>query len=124
MLHRRIGEALEVLYREQIDDVAGQIALHFTKGGWRERAAGYALRAAERAASVAAWSEAAEFYHQALMGVPVNQRLPFAHFSDGWLPDAIRDLTNNDPAARTLPFYSIRKPCMKTSEPRVNVQPF
>jgi len=28
-------------------------------------------------------------------------------------------LTNNDPAARTLPFYSIRKPCMKTSEPRV-----
>lgn len=74
MLHRRIGEALEVLYREQIDDVAGQIALHFTKGGWRERAAGYALRAAERAASVAAWSEAAEFYHQALMGVPVNQR--------------------------------------------------
>ncbi len=74
MLHRRIGEALEVLYREQIDDVAGQIALHFTKGGWKERAAGYALRAAERAASVAAWPEAAEFYHQALIGLPMNQR--------------------------------------------------
>jgi len=48
----------------------------------------------------------------------VASSLPFAHFSDGWLPDAIRDLTNNDPAARTLPFYRIRKPCMKTSEPR------
>ena len=44
---------------------------------------------------------------------------PFAHFSDEWLPDAIRDVTNNDLAARTPPFYGIRKPCMKTSEPRV-----
>ena len=44
---------------------------------------------------------------------------PFAHFSDEWLPDAIRNVTNNDLAARTPPFYGIRKPCMKTSEPRV-----
>jgi hypothetical protein len=49
--------------------------------------------------------------------------VPFAYFFDGWLPDAIRDLTNNDLAARTPPFYGIRKPCMKTSEPRVEDQP-
>jgi hypothetical protein len=50
--------------------------------------------------------------------------VPFAYFFDGWLPDAICDLTNNDLAARTLPFYGIRKPCMKTSEPRVHRRTF
>lgn len=74
MLHRRIGEALETVYRDRLDDLAGQIAFHFAAGGWLERAATYALRAAERAAALAAWPEAAEFYVQALAGVPATQR--------------------------------------------------
>jgi DNA-binding SARP family transcriptional activator len=74
MLHRRVGEALEALYRDRIDEVAGQIVFHFIEGGWSERAAGYALRAAERAAALAAWPEAAEFYLKALDGVLPPQR--------------------------------------------------
>jgi len=74
MLHRRVGEALETLYRDRLDDVAGQIAFHFAEGGLRERAFTYALRAAERAAALAAWPEAAELYSQALRGAPAAQR--------------------------------------------------
>lgn len=74
MLHRRVGEALETVYRDRLDDLAGQIAFHFAAGGWLERAATYALRAAERAAALAAWPEAAEFYAQALAGAPATQR--------------------------------------------------
>ncbi len=74
MLHRRVGEALETVGRERIDDLAGQIAFHFTAGGLPERATVYALRAAERAAALAAWNEAATLYEQALAGVPAAQR--------------------------------------------------
>ncbi len=74
MLHRRVGEAIEALYRDRIDDVAGQIAFHFARSGLVERAATYALRAAERSVTLAAWPEAAEFYAQALAGLPASQR--------------------------------------------------
>lgn len=74
MLHRRVGEAIEALYRDRIDDVAGQMAFHFARSGLVERAATYALRAAERSVTLAAWPEAAEFYTQALAGLPANQR--------------------------------------------------
>ncbi|MCS6888305.1 MAG: AAA family ATPase [Chloroflexus sp.] len=75
MLHRRVGEALETIYRDRLDDLAGQIAFHFAEGGLPERAASYALRAGDRAAALAAWPEAAEFYAQALTGAPAAQRV-------------------------------------------------
>jgi DNA-binding SARP family transcriptional activator/tetratricopeptide (TPR) repeat protein len=65
-LHRRVGEALENLYRERLDDVAGLLAQHFTDGGLPERAAPYAFRAGREAARLAAWREAIVFYEQAL----------------------------------------------------------
>ncbi len=74
ILHRRVGEALETLYRDRLDDLAGQIAFHYAEAGVRERAAFYALRAAERAVALAAWPEAAELYTQALVGAPPTQR--------------------------------------------------
>jgi DNA-binding SARP family transcriptional activator/tetratricopeptide (TPR) repeat protein len=65
-LHRRVGEALESVYRERLDDVAGLLAQHFTDGGLPERAAPYAFRAGRQAARLAAWREAIAFYEQAL----------------------------------------------------------
>ncbi len=74
LLHRRVGEVLESLYRDRLDSQAGLIASHFAEGGAPERAATYAVRAGRRAALVAAWAQAAAFYEQALAGTPASGR--------------------------------------------------
>ncbi len=67
LLHRRVAEAMEAIYGKQyLDGIAGIVAWHFLEGGARDRAAPYALRAAQLAAQVAAWQEAIDFYEQAL----------------------------------------------------------
>ena len=67
LLHRRVAEALETRYGKQYrDGIAGILAWHFEEGGDVQRAAPYALRAAQLAAHIAAWHEAIEFYDQAL----------------------------------------------------------
>ncbi len=66
LLHIRVAEALEYLYAHKLDEVAGLIASHYIEGNVPARAAPYALRAAQRAARLAAWKEAAAFYEQAL----------------------------------------------------------
>jgi DNA-binding SARP family transcriptional activator len=73
-LHRRVGEALEQMYRERLDEVAGLLAQHFTDGGLPEHAAPYALRAGRQAAQLAAWREAIAFYEQALKHVDETLR--------------------------------------------------
>jgi DNA-binding SARP family transcriptional activator len=74
VLHRRVAEALEALHREHLDEVAAQIAAHYSEGGVPARAAAFAMRAARRAAALAAWHEAADQYHAALAGVAADQR--------------------------------------------------
>lgn len=67
LLHRRVAEAMEAIYgRQRLDAVAGLLAWHFLEGGDVQRAAPYALRAAQLAMQFAAWREAIEFYEQAL----------------------------------------------------------
>ncbi len=67
LLHRRVAEAMEAIYgRQRLDAVAGLLAWHFGEGGDVQRAAPYALHAAQLAAKIAAWREAIEFYDQAL----------------------------------------------------------
>jgi DNA-binding SARP family transcriptional activator len=68
LLHRRVAEALEGLYRNQTDAVAGLLAQHFAEGNAPERAAPYAFRAGQLAAGLAAWAEAIGFYELALTG--------------------------------------------------------
>jgi tetratricopeptide (TPR) repeat protein len=65
-LHRRVAEALEVIYQNELDSVSGLIARHFVDGNSRVRATAYALRAGRFAASLAAWVEAIASYEQAL----------------------------------------------------------
>jgi len=68
LMHRRVAEALESLYRAQLDSVAGLLASHFSEGNAPERAAPYALRAGQRALSLAAATEAIAFFEMALQG--------------------------------------------------------
>jgi len=94
LLHRRVGEALEALRRDRLDDAAGLIASHLAEGGEPERAAAYAMRAGRRAADLAAWAEAVGFYEQALAGLPPARRpeallaLGAAHYQAGEFPAA------------------------------------
>ncbi len=56
-LHRQVGEALERLHSETLDDHAGLLAQHFSKAG-DERAIAYAIAAGDRAQSLFAPEEA------------------------------------------------------------------
>lgn len=68
LMHHHVGEAMEQVYRERTDEVAGIIAAHFAEGGDTKRAATYALAAGHRAVRLAAWQEAIAFFELALRG--------------------------------------------------------
>ncbi|MCA1552738.1 MAG: AAA family ATPase, partial [Chloroflexi bacterium] len=68
LMHRQIAEAMELLYRHRLDEVVGLLAWHFAEGNASERAAPYALRAAQLALRLPALQEAAAFVEQALQG--------------------------------------------------------
>ena len=77
LLHRRVAEAMESLYGQRLDAVAGLLAWHFSEGNEPERAAPYAFRAGQLAAHLAAWKEAIAFYEQALAAhLDAGQRIP------------------------------------------------
>jgi DNA-binding SARP family transcriptional activator/tetratricopeptide (TPR) repeat protein len=69
-LHRQVAKAMEKHYRGRYEDVAGKIAAHYIEGGDPQQAAVYAMQAGRRAAGLAAWTEAAGFYEQALSANP------------------------------------------------------
>jgi DNA-binding SARP family transcriptional activator len=74
LLHRRVAEAMESLYRSGLDQHAGVLAAHFAEGGSPERAAHYAFRAGQRAVELRAWPEAIAFFEQALSAGPAPER--------------------------------------------------
>jgi len=68
-LHHRIGETLEALHADRPGPALSQLAYHFCEGapaGDPERAIACAVRAAERAAELVAYEEAAATYERAL----------------------------------------------------------
>lgn len=75
-LHRRVAEALERVHGERFDEAAGAIAQHYLAGNAPDRAAPYALRAGQFAASVAAWPQAITFFEQALASGSPALRVP------------------------------------------------
>ncbi len=75
LLHRHVAEALEQIYHQRLDAVAGLLASHFAEGHVPERAAPYAFRAGQQAAGLAAWTEAIAFYEQALAVADDGRRL-------------------------------------------------
>jgi tetratricopeptide (TPR) repeat protein len=65
-IHGDVGQALENVYAENIEQHLGELALHFLEGGDKEKALDYFLKAGERAANVYANSEAASYFQSSL----------------------------------------------------------
>jgi tetratricopeptide (TPR) repeat protein/KaiC/GvpD/RAD55 family RecA-like ATPase len=65
-LHGDVGQALEKVYAEKVDEHLGELALHFLEGGDKEKARGYFLKAGEKAQKIYANAEAASYYQSAL----------------------------------------------------------
>ncbi len=66
ILHRRVGEALELTQRERGRELDGALAFHFRWAGEWAKAARYARAAGDRARAVLASQEAIAFYTSAL----------------------------------------------------------
>ena len=69
LLHARIGEGLETLYRANSAAHAGELAHHFLLGGRQgdlEKTMGYALQAAEHATRHTAFEDALRYHRMAL----------------------------------------------------------
>ena len=66
LLHRRIGQALELRHRDDIDSIAAQLAVHLEAAGLALRACDMFERAAVAAARVLASAEAARHLSKAL----------------------------------------------------------
>ena len=66
LLHRRIAQALELLYADNMDMVSAQLAEQYARGGRPGRAVAYYRRAADVAASRFAHAEAIRLHKEAL----------------------------------------------------------
>lgn len=75
LLHRRVAEALESIHHNRLESIAGLLAWHFAEGNAPERAAPYAFKAGRQATELAAWTEAATFFEQALAAIDPGQRM-------------------------------------------------
>ena len=65
-LHHQVAQVLEALYENQLDDIAVQLAHHFTQAADRDKAARYLRRAGDLARRSAAFDEAVRHYQAAL----------------------------------------------------------
>jgi tetratricopeptide (TPR) repeat protein len=70
VLHRRVAEALERLYPDQIETRLGLLANHWERAGDTERATAYLRRAGDQAAAQYANQEALAYYARALAMIP------------------------------------------------------
>jgi ABC-type transport system substrate-binding protein/class 3 adenylate cyclase len=64
-LHKRVGEALEAIYRESPEESYALLARHFTEADVPDKAVDYLLKAGDRARSIYADQEALEHYRKA-----------------------------------------------------------
>jgi ABC-type transport system substrate-binding protein/class 3 adenylate cyclase len=64
-LHKRVGEALEEIYKESPEEAYGLLARHFAEAEEPEKAVEYLLRAGDAARAVYADKEALEHYRRA-----------------------------------------------------------
>ncbi len=73
-LHRRAAQALEAVFADRLDALAGQLAHHYGQAGQPGKAARLAEVAADQAVKLNALTEAGKFYRQALMLEPTPER--------------------------------------------------
>ncbi|HLZ62888.1 MAG TPA: AAA family ATPase [Ktedonosporobacter sp.] len=65
LLHRRIAEAFEAIYKDKLDGVSGQVAVHYERAGLPERALPAYRRAGETAMRIYANAEAIATFQRA-----------------------------------------------------------
>jgi eukaryotic-like serine/threonine-protein kinase len=76
-LHQSVGEALEQLYPQQLDELAATLAYHFEKAEQLEKAVHYLTRAGNQASEGFANTEALAFYQSAIaQAEQVLQQMP------------------------------------------------
>jgi class 3 adenylate cyclase/predicted ATPase len=68
-LHGRVGEAIEALFPDRLDELSPTLGYHFEKAEAREKAIRYLRQAAERAQATFANAEALAFHRSALRQV-------------------------------------------------------
>ena len=66
LLHQKVGEAMESIFSERIDQHRALLAYHFFKGEDWEKALKYSAGEADAAVHLYAYAEAREHYHRAL----------------------------------------------------------
>jgi DNA-binding SARP family transcriptional activator len=93
LIHRRIAQAMELLFTDRLDEASASIAMHLERGGQTGRAIEFFARAASVAARVSANEEAIRCLMQALT---LLERLPPGHDRDD------RELTLREPLAAAL----------------------
>jgi tetratricopeptide (TPR) repeat protein len=71
-LHEDVGNALEALYGDQVDEIVVQLARHFLEAGIAEKARTYLGQAGEQAAARFANDEAVTYFSRALDLTPEN----------------------------------------------------
>jgi len=72
-LHGQVGQRMEDLYPDQLEELAVVLAHHYSRSDEKDHAIKYAVLAGDRAARVFANAEAARYYDQALA---LNRSLP------------------------------------------------
>jgi predicted ATPase/class 3 adenylate cyclase len=65
-LHGAIGQAIEALYANHLEEQAALLVYHYARSAHQDRAVAYALRAGDQAARLYARTEATTYYAQAL----------------------------------------------------------
>jgi class 3 adenylate cyclase/tetratricopeptide (TPR) repeat protein len=75
-LHRAVGEAIEELYQDRLEEHYAELAHHFTQGEVWDKALAYCRQAGEKAMVQSAHREAVAYFEQALSAL---QHLPGQH---------------------------------------------
>ncbi len=70
VLHARAGQAIEALFKDNVEDRVAELAHHYRRAGDAPKAAEYLERAGRQAASRSAFAEAQESYRAALAMLP------------------------------------------------------
>jgi adenylate cyclase len=71
-LHEDVGNALEELYSDQVDEIVVQLARHFDEAGLVEKAAHYLRQAGQQAVLRFANEDALDYFSRALTFIPEN----------------------------------------------------
>ena len=103
LLHRRVAQALEIVYEQEQDTVSGHIAAHYERAGLSQPAILHYQRAAKLARHIYANQEAKTLYSRA---IAASHRITTAPLSDA--AAAIGEAGSTKDDALLLPIYEGR----------------